>query len=101
MIALDSINKLEKYNKVFDIEYYKNNKNKILGKALKYNRDKLKSSLYGEIIDSYKKNKSSIPFTSYFYSLKIEKSDIKRILPKSIIKYVSKKKKSINDRWTN
>ena len=101
MIALDSINKLEKYERVFDLNYYNNNKSKLLGKALKYNRDKLKSSLYSEIIDSYKENKSSISFISYIYSLKIEKKDIKKLLPRSIVEYIRKKKKSINDGWTN
>lgn len=101
MLTLDSINKLEKYQKVFDLDYYYNNKSKLLGKAIKYNRDKIKSSYYGEILKSYKDNNFHIPLISYLYSLKLEKNDIKKILPKSIIKYIRKKKKSINDGWTN
>lgn len=101
MIALESIGKLEKYNKVFNLKYYYNNKNKILGKALKYNRDRMKSELYNEIIKAYKKNKVKIPFISYVYSLRLDKNDIKRILPKFVVRYLRKKIKGTNDGWTD
>lgn len=103
MTALDSINMLEKYSNVFDIEYYNKNRKKILANILIGNRDKVQHDFCDEIIKSYKENNKKIPKYSYFLSIIPTKSNIKillkKFLPNKFIDSIRKNKNRQNDGW--
>lgn len=108
MTALESIGKLQKYEKVFDLEYYFKNRNKIISNLLKGSRNKLQKEFCIEIIDSYKKNNIKFSIFSYLLSFIPSLEDIKiigkKILPKKLyIKVRNAVKKDelekINDGW--
>ncbi len=66
MVALDIIGKLDKYKFVFDIEYYRNNRNKYFGKMLGgRKKDHYKMELY----ESAKSHGIRIPFSAYPYAV--------------------------------
>ncbi|MBQ8234473.1 MAG: hypothetical protein IJZ36_02675 [Bacilli bacterium] len=96
MTALDSINKLENYKNVFDIEEYKKNKTVILKNLIIGQRDKTAKQFYGEIIESFKENNKKIPFKSYLLAYIPSKQNIKyvikKIIPKSIMDKIKKPK---------
>ena len=99
MTALESIGKLDHYKNVFDLNYYYNNKAKILSTVIIGNRDKIQHEFYNEILKSYKQNKIKIPIMAYILSLTPSKENIKlflkNILPQFIIKNINKKNKNI------
>ena len=103
MTALESINMLDKYNKVFDLDYYKKNRTYILASMLRNNRNRIQHQLLNEIIQSYKANNIKIPITSYILSYKITKNDIKQIIkkfiPRKIMINYRIKHNRINDGW--
>ena len=103
MTALDSIGKLENYRQVFDINYYKINRTKILSKIIRQSRDKTQREFAKEIIDSYRKNNRKIPILAYVFSLKLDKNNLKALLPKSLVRKIKRylKKENKNDGWTD
>lgn len=103
MTALDSIDKLNLYENVFNISYFKNNRNRILAELLIGNRDEMQHDFCDEILMTYKKNNKKIPVRAYLISLFPNKSNIKiflkKFLPRKIISFIKNKRKKINDGW--
>lgn len=106
MTALDSISMLNKYKKVFDVEKFYGNKNKILVQMLNYNKDPLKKLLYGEIIDEYKNNKTAdfnifIKMRSLLPNKLKLKNIFKIVIGKNNFEKIKGrvKKDNINDGW--
>ena len=95
--ALESINKLENYRSVFDIDYYYKNRNILLSNLIRENRNKLEGQFSKEIIKSYKNNNVKIPLISYILSYRISMTTIKSIIKKII----GRKPVKINDGWTD
>ena len=103
MTALESIGKLENYKKVFDLDYYYENRKMILSKVIKGNRNRIQHELLNEIILSYKKNDVKIPICSYLLSFIPTKQDVKKIIkfviPKVLIEKYKKNHNRVNDGW--
>lgn len=102
LLELDSIGKLDLYNKVFNIQNFNKNKNKYLIFMLKKMRQK--NIFYKEIYREYKKRRKNIPIYLKIISFIPNKEEIKniifKILPKDKLKRVLKKQ-SIKDGWTD
>lgn len=65
MAGLYSINELEKYNEVFDVDYFKAKLNKNMAFVLSKSKDGTVEALYyKQIVESCKKNEVKIPFAS-------------------------------------
>lgn len=103
MTALESIDKLDKYRNVFDLDKYYKDRTKILASVISGNRNRIQHEFYSEIIDSYRNNKIKIPILAYILSFKISKNNIKSIIKKIIPKRIlyKYKKNKVNDGWTD
>lgn len=99
LVGLDAFDKLDNFSEVFDIEYYKNNKNKyykwLYGEHLK--KDDLNESAY-ELLKNRKEFKKAR--VEYFIELpfiiikKYLKKILKKVLPKKYIQKIKENKKN-------
>jgi hypothetical protein len=68
MLALDVLGKLEDFSEVFDIEYFKNRRNRFLADTI-YHYIRSKNTFSAEILNECKKQDYKIPYKSYYHLL--------------------------------